>query len=195
MRFQNRQRALGESNKDEDKDKQCGWKDASGDEASCRFDGVANLDGANAMIAIYGIKAVKGDKDTGKLICKDGSSDNCQGKTDIASGNEVKFEDSGGAIAKLQKARDKIEAHDTGGDNSSSAKGWGTLIGAVGGGAALGLGAGFMAQHFADSSFELEKLKAGDEAVKAWFDTVGSKIKCKVGGQDRGRYGDMVDLK
>jgi hypothetical protein len=72
---------------------------------------------------------------------------------------------------------------------------WGTIIGGTVGAAALGIGGGLMAKSIADKSHELKKRAAEDAAVAAWFNTVGSKIKCVVGGKVVGSYGDMIELK
>jgi len=95
-------------------------------------------------------------------------------------------------VAALEKAKGAKEG--AVGDSTKGAD-WGTGIGAGVGALALGLGAGFMTQSIADKNHELEKLKKEDEAVAAWFNSVGSKIKCVVGNKEVGTYGQTIELK
>jgi uncharacterized protein YcfJ len=172
-----------------------GWVYLNDSSKDCRFGGVAHLDGANTTISIFKVKEESVSLDNGKSLTSS-CGNNCP--TDTNYGNsEVRFDSSNnGAKAKLEKARAAIEKYQPGDeDEKSNAAGIGTAIGAGVGGLALGIGAGVMANSIADRSFEIQKLKAGDEAVAAWFNTVGSKIQCKVGGKAVGSYGDMIELK
>jgi hypothetical protein len=69
---------------------------------------------------------------------------------------------------------------------------WIGMFGGAGLGSAI---VGLSAQAIADEVHRQNMLKAGDERVKAWFDTVGSKIQCTVGGKVVGSYGDIIELK
>ncbi|MDR3208782.1 MAG: hypothetical protein LBT45_02945 [Rickettsiales bacterium] len=179
------------------------WK-VDGNSNLCYFDGVKGIQGAETPIIIYNIE--KGD-DYEKLSVPNGDTDikftGSQNACVITANlNTPKRADdcstqTGGVKGLLDAAEEalrKYEKPDAEKDKAKT-KAIATGIGAGVGGLALGLGAGFMTKSIADRSFEVEKLKAGDAAVAAWFNIVGSKIKCKVGGKTVGSYGDVVELK
>jgi hypothetical protein len=69
-----------------------------------------------------------------------------------------------------------------------------TALGAAGGaligGAVLGIGT----QAVVDSAFRVQQQKNGDAKMRAWFESVGSKIQCIIGGEVVGSYGDLIRL-
>jgi hypothetical protein len=93
------------------------------------------------------------------------------------------------AEAKLKKIKDTKEG-DVGGflaDNSSALTVGGGLLGAY--------TAGSIAMDLIERNNEINAAKAGDSAVAEWFNNVGSKIQCTVGGKVVGSYGDPIELK
>ena len=57
-------------------------------------------------------------------------------------------------------------------------------VGAVGG--------GILAYKIAQNALEVKDENAENEAVKAWMEDVGSHIKCYLGGEELGEYGDPI---
>jgi len=124
-----------------------------------------------------------------------------------AAGDDVKFDrqsdstyiadltSGDGVLNKLSAAEQALNKTKDPAAKEAQTKGIATGVGAGVGALALGLGAGFMTQSIVDKNHELEKLKKSDEAVKKWFDNVGSKIQCSVGGKVLGSYGETIELK
>jgi hypothetical protein len=112
---------------------------------------------------------------------------NCSGPgmtwNDVAS----RLDSVEGEIRKIENAKPTDAAN-------SKAKARGTWIGAAAGGLGGGLLAGGITQSAINEANRMRELKAGDAAVKAWFDNVGSKIQCTVGGRVVGSYGDIITL-
>jgi hypothetical protein len=75
-------------------------------------------------------------------------------------------------------------------NNNRAAIGLGTAGALLGGGLA-GAGVGVAMQN-ARKQWLLDKQ---NEAVAEWFNEVGSKIQCVVGGKPAGSYGDLIELK
>jgi hypothetical protein len=69
-----------------------------------------------------------------------------------------------------------------------------TIAGAAIGAAVTGTVAGFATQMVADSAFRIQQQKNADAKMQAWFESVGSKIQCIVGGNIVGSYGDLIRL-
>jgi len=90
------------------------------------------------------------------------------------------------ACSRVMNAKEVSNPNATGG-----AEKMGMGIGALLGGAA----GGFTAYQIIDTVKNIEVAKAADKAVAEWFDTVGKKIQCTVGGRVVGSYGDLVELK
>lgn len=59
-------------------------------------------------------------------------------------------------------------------------------------GAAGALGGGILAYKIVQSAQEIKYEKAENEAVKAWMDEVGSHIKCYIGTDELGEFGDPI---
>ncbi|MDR1826405.1 MAG: hypothetical protein LBQ49_01805 [Rickettsiales bacterium] len=57
-----------------------------------------------------------------------------------------------------------------------------------------GLAGGLATQAIANDVYRMKAKREADEAVKAWFDNVGSKINCSVGSKPMGQYGDLLQL-
>ena len=81
-------------------------------------------------------------------------------------------------------ARDENDKKDGKGLSRGAAAGIGAAAGAIAGGA--------LAYHITDSIMDAALDKAEQEAIKEFMDTVGSKIKCYIGGDEVGEYGEVI---
>jgi hypothetical protein len=167
---------------------------------ACKVAKLKGFAGANA-ITVYPVKIDTGDPKA--TTSKNINMATIETKEAIdykhKGTDEVEFVAKDGIGAQLdamQKAMDDYEAKaNADPDKGNWWKDWGaTTAGAIGG-AAVGLGAGLLTDSITKRSRELKELQAQDDAVKAWFDNVGSKIQCTVGGKVIGAYGDLIELK
>ena len=92
-----------------------------------------------------------------------------------------------GAMSNLRDACEDL-ADDDDKDGKALSRGAAAGIGAAAG----AIAGGALAYHITDSIMDAALDKAEQEAIKEFMDTVGSKIKCYVGGDEVGEYGEVI---
>lgn len=156
----------------------------------CKYLGVA---GVNSDAITLG-KVEAAECSQGLTQKKNGSCD------DISWSNYKKLECTGGSglLDKIAKARQdllKAQSDAVTGVESKAGRNWGTAIGAIGGAALGGAATGLLAHNVARIEREVRQKRAKDAAVAEWFENVGSKIQCAIGGKPVGYYGDVIEIK
>jgi len=103
-------------------------------------------------------------------------------ESDVSIGEKLD-DDSRNKIEKvLQECRNKVDNN----DSSAKATGIGAAVGAVTGGV-LGFG-------IAKTVVDAKDNQAKDKKLAEWQETMGEHIRCYVGGEDVGGYGDYVSF-
>ena len=111
---------------------------------------------------------------------------------ETGSNGAIEIVSSGGIGSQIDAAEEALNKWKI--KDPDAWKPWAVAGGAVAG-AAAGIGAGVVADSIIKRTAEIDELKRQDEAVKAWFDNVGTKIQCVVGGITVGSYGDLIELR
>ena len=185
---------------------------------ACRFTGISGIEGANFSVNMAEIYNVTNDANAGNVViisetdgiatcrasCDDvgiehrpGCLRNCRlDVTDITANFAVT--NGRALLSQLDQAADALndaimQTERVGNEVERRNFTTGMAIGgAVLGAAALGIPTGIMVNSALRTSTELAETKARDEAVQAWFDSVGNNIECIIGGERVGRFGDTI---
>lgn len=113
------------------------------------------------------------------------------GEQKLASANSV-FADTkatlGAKMLELQSACKKLANDDDDSDSEAKKKRTAAAIGA----ATTAVAGGILGWQVTKSIQDANLTKAEQEAIKEFMDNVGSKIRCYVGADEVGMYGDMI---
>lgn len=114
-------------------------------------------------------------KQTGRGICKD------------------EFDKTSSSVIKgLNELKSLCEDATDDSDNDNGGLTKGEKIGAGVGAGVGAIAGGLLGYYITDSIMDAQLDKAEQEAIKEFMDSVGSKIKCYIGGEEVGNYGQVI---